>query len=287
MLCGSMILPTNALTKPRAIHVEWGYQFNGNVAGFRLYHENNITCETNDPNATSMDCNVSFRDGEFFFTLTTFFQDGTESPHSAPFSYIFSGKLRAIMTAEPLEGNNPLITAFDASSSTGNILIYDWVFGDGGTSTGNTINHTYFSAGNYTATLKITDEIGAIDRETVSVIVTNPSTINIPPIATISSSSSVGDAPLPVQFDGSGSTDSDGSILAHEWDMGDGGIASGVLAENTYTTAGTFHAALTVTDDGGLTDSNSTPVLVSDPPEGSNIPPSAVFTASVSQGIAP
>ena len=191
------------------------------------------------------------------------------------------------MAAEPLEGATPLATAFDATSSKGNILIYDWVFGDGETGIGNTINHTFFSAGNYIATLKVTGDSGAIDRETISVFVTNPSTVNIPPIATISSSSSVGDAPLPVQFDGSGSTDNDGSILAHEWDMGDGGIASGVLAENTYTTAGTFHAALTVTDDGGLTDSNSTPVLVSEPPEGSNIPPNAAFTASTSQGVAP
>lgn len=287
VLAGILTLSINALSKPRAIHVEWEYQFNGNVAGFRLYHENIPVCETLDPNAVSMDCTLSLPDGKAFFTLTTVFQDGTESPHSPVFSYIFSSKLLAVMTAEPPAGSTPLAVAFDATSSKGNILNYDWIFGDGAAGAGSSINHTFFSAGSYTATLKITDTIGATDRETVSIIATTPSTDNMPPLAVISSSSSVGEAPLPVQFDGSGSTDSDGSILAFDWDMGDGETATGTPVENTYITAGTFHAALTVTDNGGLTDSSSTPVLVSEPAEGANLPPAAVISASTNQGTAP
>ena len=287
VLAGILTLSINALSKPRPIHVEWEYQFNGNVAGFRLYHENTPVCETLDSNAVSMDCTVNLPDGKAFFTLTTVFQDGTESPHSPVFSYIFSSKLLAVMTAEPPAGSTPLAVAFDATSSKGNILNYDWIFGDGATGAGSSINHTFFSAGHYNATLKITDTIGATDRETVSIIATTPSTDNIPPLAVISSSSSVGAAPLPVQFDGLGSTDSDGSILAFDWDMGDGETATGTPVENTYITAGTFHAALTVTDNGGLTDSTSTPVLVSEPAEGSNLPPTAAISASTSLGPAP
>lgn len=287
VLAGILVLSINALSKPRAIRVEWEYQFTGNVAGFRLYHENTPVCETLDSNAVSMECTLNLPDGKAFFTLTTVFQDGTESPHSPVFSYIFSSELVAAMTAEPLAGNTPLAVAFDATTSKGNILNYDWIFGDGATGAGSSINHTFFSAGDYTATLKITDTIGATDRETVSIIATTPSTDNTPPLAVISSSSSVGAAPLPVQFDGSGSTDSDGSILAFDWDMGDGETATGTPVENTYLTAGTFHAALTVTDNGGLTDSTSTPVLVSEPAEGSNLPPTAAISASTSQGPAP
>ncbi|MHB8790251.1 MAG: PKD domain-containing protein [Desulfobulbaceae bacterium] len=226
-------------------------------------------------------------DGEVLFTITAIFQDGTESLHSAPFSYIFSTTLKAQLTAVPLEGQTPLPVAFDASSSTGTILSHDWAFGDGNTAAGNTASYIYATAGNYTVTLKVTDNIGAIDRETVSVMATSASALNNPPVAVISSSSSVGDAPLDVAFDGSGSSDSDGTILAYYWDLGDGGTASGALAANTYISSGTFYSALTVTDDGGLPDSSSTPIIVSRPPAEENIPPDAVISASASLGTAP
>jgi PKD repeat protein len=282
-----LILPSDALTKPRVIHVEWHYQYDGNVGGYRLYQDGNRICETNDPDATAMDCSVSLPDGEFFFTLTAYFQDGTESPHSAPFAGIFSSKLLASISAQPLDGDSPLAVFFDASPSAGTIISYDWTFGDGDIGAGEIITHTYYSDGNYTAILKITDDTGAVDRETVPILVTSSIAANMPPMAVISSSLSVGEAPLPVQFDGSGSTDSDGTILAYQWDMGDGNTGTGALTENNYITAGTFHAALTVTDNGGLTDSGSTPVLVTDPLDSVNVPPTADFSASPDSGNAP
>jgi PKD repeat protein len=64
--------------------------------------------------------------------------------------------------------------------------------------------------------------------------------------------------------------------------------ATGARVTYTYSTAGTFTARLTVTDNGGLTGSASTPVLVSQPPAGeSNIPPVATITAASNRGLAP
>jgi YVTN family beta-propeller protein len=56
-------------------------------------------------------------------------------------------------------------TAFDASDSTdpdGTIATYSWDFGDGSTTqtASPTVNHTYASAGHYTATLTVTDDGG-------------------------------------------------------------------------------------------------------------------------------
>lgn len=282
-----LALPSPALTIPRVIHVEWDYQFDGSIAGYRLYLNNTAACETRDPLISSLDCQVDLPDGEALFTITALFQDGTESLHSDPFSYIFSSTLKAMTTAAPLEGETPLPVAFDASTSTGTILAYDWAFGDGDTGAGKAVSHIYTTAGNYSVILKVTDTIGAVDHENVSVMTTSPSAVNLPPLAVISSSLSVGPAPLNVAFDGSGSSDSDGTILAYYWDLGDGGTASGALATNTYRAAGTFYSALTVTDDGGLTDSNSTPIIVSEPSAAENIPPNAIISSSTSLGKAP
>lgn len=291
ILTGFLISQGFGLVAPaqsRVIQAAWEYQYNESLAGFRLYYENNPVCETTDPSATSMSCTVDAPDGEARFTLTAFFKDEAESPHSAPFSYIFSSTLKAIFTPDVVEGESPLPVSFDATSSTGNIVSYEWLFGDGETGSGNIANHIFTTAGNYTVTLKVTDDTGATDKATASIIVTTTSVLNTPPRAVISSSSSVGDAPLQVQFDGSGSTDSDGSIISYTWDMGDGGTATGPKVSYTYYTPGNFKATLTVTDEGGLSDSTSTPVLVGTPEKvKDNKNPTAVISASKNKGAAP
>ena len=199
-----------------------------------------------------------------------------------------AGSLNANMSTDTLNGESPLPVTFDATTSTGNIINYEWMFGDGGTGTGSTTNHTFSAEGNYTVTLQVTDNLGATDQTTVSIVVTNPSDANNPPSAVISSSSSVGSTPLSVEFDGSSSTDSDGSILSYEWDLGDGGSArSGAVVNYTYNSAGTFSAKLTVTDNGGLTDTINTPVMVGEDVGDSNTPPTGVITASSSKGYFP
>ena len=83
---------------------------------------------------------------------------------------------------------------------------------------------------------------------------------------------------LSCDFDGSGSTDSDGSITSYAWDFGDGNASSGVAVSHTYTAGGTYTVTLTVTDDDGATDSDTQSVTVNDP--ASNNPPAASFTFS-------
>jgi PKD repeat protein len=69
----------------------------------------------------------------------------------------------ATFTATPLTGRAPLLVAFDASGSRdtdGTIASYEWTFGDGGTATGVTPQHTYNAEGAFTATLTVTDNEG-------------------------------------------------------------------------------------------------------------------------------
>lgn len=52
----------------------------------------------------------------------------------------------------------------------------------------------------------------------------------------------------PVQFDGSGSSDSEGHPLTYEWDFGDGGTSTLAMPTYTYAVAGTYTVTLQVCD---------------------------------------
>ncbi len=87
-------------------------------------------------------------------------------------------------------------------------------------------------------------------------------TENLSPVADAVASPISGLPPLEVSFDGTGSTDSDGTVVAYAWDFGDGQQGAGATVTHTYGTAGTYTATLTVTDDDGATASDSVTVTV-------------------------
>jgi len=81
-----------------------------------------------------------------------------------------------------------------------------------------------------------------------------PPAVNQPPTATIDASTIDGYAALTVAFDGSASSDPDGTITSYQWDFGDGSASvSGVRADHTFTDPGGYNVRLTVTDDDGAT----------------------------------
>ncbi len=96
----------------------------------------------------------------------------------------------ASFTATPPKGEFPLPVSFDAgasSDSDGTIVDYAWTFGDGTSANGATASHTYSAIGNYTATLFVTDDDGAIGSTTRSIKVTRVTTSISPESATAGS----------------------------------------------------------------------------------------------------
>lgn len=83
---------------------------------------------------------------------------------------------------------------------------------------------------------------------------------------------------LSCAFEGSGSSDSDGTIVNYEWAFGDGTAASGVAMQHTYSQPGTYTVTLTVTDDDGGWHRDSKTIAIESP----NLAPTSAFTFSCS-----
>jgi PKD repeat protein len=173
-------------------------------------------------------------------------------------------------------GNNPPVASFTSSctdltctftdtstDSGGNVVAWDWDFGDGNSSTAQNPTHTYSAGGTYTVTLTATDDGAATGTATDTVTVTDPSANN-PPTASFTLSCT----DLSCDFDGSGSIDTDGTIVSYDWDFGDGNNGTGSTTSHTYASGSTYAVTLTVTDDDSATGTDEQSVTVTEPPTG-------------------
>lgn len=152
--------------------------------------------------------------------------------------------------------------AFDGSTSAdsdGQVTGYAWEFGDGSTGTGATTTHTYGTPGTYPVRLSVTDDRGATTSTSQQVTVVAPP--NAAPTAVVASTT----INLSVRFDGSGSTDSDGTVASYAWDFGDGSTGTGAVVTHAYTVAGTYTATLSVADQLGAIGTATATVTVTTP----------------------
>ena len=138
-------------------------------------------------------------------------------------------------------GKNATFDGSGSSDSDGTVASYAWDFGDGTTGTGVSPTHHFAIPGDHSVTLTVTDNSGASSTPvTKTVTVTDAA-----PTAAFTSSTNN----LTATFDGTGSSDSDGSVASYAWDFGDGTNGTGANPSHDYATAGTYHVSLTVTDD--------------------------------------
>lgn len=84
-----------------------------------------------------------------------------------------------------------------------------------------------------------------------------------PPIAVADASApTTGAAPLAVSFSSVGSYDPDGTIVAYDWDFGDGTTSTVANPVKSYANPGTYTASLVVVDNTGLSSVADTVVIV-------------------------
>lgn len=180
----------------------------------------------------------------------------------------------------------PTPVSFTSAGSTddGDIVSYDWLFGDGtGVTTTDPMDdpvHEYLAPGEYMASLTVTDNDGLSDPDSIAV-----SVLNRAPIAAIAGDPLTGQAALEVTFDSSGSKDDDPqSSISFDWDFGDGASSSEAMPTHLYTTAGDYTATLTVTDNLGASDAMNIKISVDAAPFINQVAYGEIFTAGTVSG---
>ncbi|UWX56073.1 PKD domain-containing protein [Maribacter litopenaei] len=234
----------------------------------------------NGETSTELNPSYTFADGGTYQVLLTVTDGDGYSDESDIITINVNAGPTAVASASVLEGNAPLEVSFTGDQSTDDVAVisYDWDFGNSGNSTLANPVQTFSSPGTYTVSLTVTDDGGLQDTTTLEIVVNE----NGAPVAVASSDIFEGNAPLDVTFTGDQSTDDIG-IATYSWDFGDGTTSNLPNPTHTFATADVYTVTLTVTDDGGLEDSDTITITASDP----NGAPIAVATADISEGTVP
>jgi PKD repeat protein len=157
----------------------------------------------------------------------------------------------AQVTAFPNPTDVGILVSFGASAVAGiKPYTYDWAFGDGmssGPTTNPAVNHTYTTAGVYTASVVVTDSRtvpGPDETMTNETVVVNPA-LSVVAVANTTSD-------LPGRSIAFNSTSFGGTgPYAFSWTFGDGAKATGENVTHSYSTNRTFNATVVVNDSVG------------------------------------
>ncbi len=133
-------------------------------------------------------------------------------------------------------------TTFDGSPSTASkwqVATHRWDFGDGTVLEGPSVDHAFAAPGVYTVTHTVVDDSGHpcnTASETFEV------RVNAEPVAAAGDDRRIAIGEETV-LDAGASTDSDGTLVAYEWDFGDGSTGTGPVVRHTYAAPGTYTVA--------------------------------------------
>jgi len=169
-------------------------------------------------------------------------------------------------TVTDSDNNGSESVTLDGSGSRDDSTIVSWDWSESGSpiGSGETFD-TSFSVGTHTVTLMVTDDDVATDTDTVVITVN----ANQPPTADAGADQTVTDSDNngseSVTLDGSASSDSDGLIVSYEWKDETDTVIGITASINPTVPLGAHVYTLTVTDDGGATDTDTVSVTVEAP----------------------
>ncbi|MCB9234611.1 MAG: choice-of-anchor L domain-containing protein [Bacteroidia bacterium] len=140
----------------------------------------------------------------------------------------------------------------------GPITAWTWDFGDGGTASTANPQHTYTSAGTYTATLTVNTIDGCTDSYS--------NTVTVNPLPTSSFTYSGVCFGHPTLFTDNSSISS-GTITAWDWDFGDANTSTQQNPSYIYSAPGTYSVTLTTTSGNGCNNSFTQSITINPSPQ--------------------
>ena len=161
------------------------------------------------------------------------------------------------------QGESIYFSGLNSTDKDGKIESYHWDFDDGNTSDDVAPVYKYEQPGVYQVTLTVVDNDGKENITSIQITV-----LNDKPIAklNIQNLPFTTNNKIPIfysiQFNSTGSIDSDGNITSWQWDFGDGNSSKSPAPKYTYDRVGLFTVVLTVMDDDGDSASDSLDVEV-------------------------
>lgn len=235
-----------------------GSSDNNAIASYEWDFGDGNTATSQTPNHTYVD------PGEYEVTLTVTDNAGNTDTDNISVTVKDVTDPTADANNSATSGDEDTPIKFNGSTSTDNetsIVSYEWDWTDDGVyeGSGEEPTHTYADPGEYTVSLRVTDEGGNTDTDSITVSVEDVTD----PIANASNSDSSGFEDSALNFDGTASTDN-GNIDTYEWEFGDGTTDTGWTPSHSYADPGTYTVELTVTDDAGNTGTDTITVTIED-----------------------
>ncbi|GAA3608852.1 PKD domain-containing protein [Microlunatus ginsengisoli] len=128
-----------------------------------------------------------------------------------------------------------------------------------------TFTDSGLTGGTHSYRVRVVDPFGNSQTSpTVSITVAGGGGGNTPPVASFTTSVNG----RTVSANGTGSSDPNGTVTSYAWSWGDGQSGTGSTASHTYAADGTYTIGLTVTDNGGATNSTTRTVTIGTAPAG-------------------
>jgi len=177
----------------------------------------------------------------------------------------------------PYSGSEGESILFDGSGSSddGSIVSYRWDWSYTGSSdwdwdtdwlSSPTTSHSYSTAGTYTVMLQVKDDDGFVNADATTAIISEAE--NQAPTANAGGPYS-GYIDVSLQLYGSGSTDSDGSIVGYRWDFENDGAwdtdwLTSSTTTHTYTSIGSYTVKLQIKDNDDAIDNDTATVTITE-----------------------
>ena len=191
-----------------------------------------------------------FAPGQYTVKLTVSNSSGTDSIIKVQYITV-NASPTVIFSGTPLTSCSvPLSVQFTDQSiaGSGNIVSWEWDFGDGFLSSAQNPQHTYTNLGNYNVTLRITNSFGCFKT------LAKTNYIKLSGVQSDFTNTSPATCVAPVTINFQNLSIGGLGTLTYQWLFGDGGTSTAANPSHVYNTTGSYTVTLITTSSFGCSD---------------------------------